>query len=343
MTRILLANLHESPENFHFERAFARFFAARAGLALDIVHDFEHDYGFIGGGLPHGARRLKYTGLAGLKKLFKEPYSLVVLLDFPKRDRCAPGFVWLAREAAAGKKVFVANHLIPMPGDNFTGALSRRVKALSGVDAGFMLEFDDEKLWGETGLGVARLLKRGYATDCEYYKPQDAAPGAYVFSAGSTGRDFEALAAGVKKSGLKLKVFSDSAPKTLPRGVEFKPLTKNLHNLRAAAAGAFAVAVPVRDGHVNEAAGNSITFLSMALGKPVLTRRTRYMRGFIRDGVNGFLYSNLSPESVAGGLARIKSLSPGKLLRLGAAARSAILRKASLDRFCSSLLSSFLK
>jgi len=335
--------MHESPENFHFERGFGRACAARVGLELDILHDFEHDYAFIGRGLPAGTRRVKYTGLAGLKKLFKDPYDLVVLLDFPKRERCAPGFVWLAREAKAGKKVFVANHLIPMPGDNFTGALSRRVKALAGVDAGYMLEFDDKRLWGETGLGGKRLLRRGYATDCEYYKEQGTKPGEYVFSAGSTGRDFEALAAGVKKAGFKLKIFSDMAPKALPRGVDFKPLSKNLEKLRGAAAGARAVVVPVRDGHINEAAGNSIAFLAMALGKPVLTRRTRYMSRFIQDGVNGFLYPILSPDSIVAGLESIKALSPAKSLRMGAAARATILKKANLDSFTASLLNRFLK
>jgi glycosyltransferase involved in cell wall biosynthesis len=338
MKRVLLANFGESPENYHFERALLR---ARGGRAVDIVHDFDHDYSFIGRGLPPGARRLKYSGLAGLKKLFARPYDLLVLLDFPKRPRCAPGFMWLLREAPARRRVFVANHLIPMPGDNFTADLARKTKALSAAGAGYMLEFDDRVLWAELGLAGARLLKRGYAVDCAYYSPVKVPAGDYVFSAGSTGRDFRALAAGVKKAGLGLKVFSGSRPPALPRGAEFLPLTSNLHNLKAAAAGARAVVIPVKDGHVNEAAGNSIAFLSMALGRPVLTRRNRYMTRFIKDGVNGFLYGKLSPAAVAEGLRRIKSLSPARLARVSAAARRAMLNGASLDRFCSGLLRRF--
>ncbi|HBB66089.1 MAG TPA: hypothetical protein DCZ93_02075 [Elusimicrobia bacterium] len=209
------------------------------------------------------------------------------------------------------------------------------------MDAGFMLEADDRRLWAETGLSGARLLTRGYATDCVYYSPVKATPGDYVFSAGSAGRDFGALAAGVKCSGLGLKVFSDSKPKKIPKGIDFLPLSKNLSNLKAAAASSRAVVVPVTDSYLNESAGNSIVFLGMALGRPVLTKRTPYMKRFIRDGKNGFLYASLSPDSIARGLARIQTLSPAELKKLGAAARRTILQKASLDRFCRQFLTRF--
>ncbi len=341
MKRILLANFAESPENLHFERAFLRALRGKK-VSLDIVHDFDFDYKFLGAAAPHGGRRFKYAGLAALKHAARGPYDLLALLDFPKRERCAPGFVWLLREAAARKKVFVANHLIPMPGDNFTADLARRVKALSGVEAGYMLEFDDRDLWGETGLAGARLLRRGYAADCAYYSPVKGAAGDYVFSAGSTGRDFRALAAGVKRAGLGLKVFSGSRPPALPPGVEFLSLSANLHNLKAAAAGARAVVIPVRDGHINEAAGNSIAFLSMALGRPVLTRRTPYMARFIKDGANGFFYDNLSPAAIEAGLKRVLALTPARARKLSVAARRAMLSKASLDGFCGEFIEKFI-
>ncbi len=338
MKKILLANFAECPENLHFERAFVRSLGKTGKISLDIVHDFDYHYDFLGALPPRGGKRFKYAGLEALKRAAGGPYDLVVLLDFPKRARCAPAFLWLAREAAAGKKVFIANHLIPMPGHNFTADLARRLKALAGMDAGYMLEFDDWGLWADVGLEEPRLLKRGYATDCEYYSPQRAGAGAYVFSAGSAGREFAALASAAKNTGLGLKIFSDAKAQKLMRGVEFLPLAKNLHNLRSAAAGAKAVVIPVRDGHVNEAAGNSIAFLSMALGRPVLTRRTKYMERFIKDGQNGFFYDKLSPRSVSGGLKRIQDLSPAALKKLGAAARRAILQKASLDRFCAAFI-----
>lgn len=339
MKRLLLANFAECPENLHFERAFVRAAAARK-FKLDIIHDFDYHYDFLGALPPPGGRRFKYAGpesLAGCAGA----YDLLVLLDFPKRARCAQAFLRLARGAAL-KKIFVANHLLPVPGHNFTADLCRRLKALAAVDAGCVLAFDDAGLWGELGLSRDKLTGRGYSTDCEYYAPQNSAAGDYVFSAGSAGRDFKALAAGVKACGLDLKIFSDSKEKA-GAGVEFLPLAKNLHNLRAAAAGARAVVIPVSDDHINSAAGNSIAFLSMALGRPVLTRRTPYMEQFITDGKNGFLYKNLSAGSITRGLRRIGALSPARQLALGKAARSTILRRASLDRFCAAFLKQFAK
>lgn len=341
--KILLANFAECPENLHFERAFVRAFGNGKKFSLDIVHDFDYHYDFLGTLPPPGGKRLKYSGLEALKKAAAGPYDLIVLLDFPKRARCAPAFLWLAREAAAGKKVFIANHLIPMPGQNFTADLARRLKALAVVDAGYMLESDDWGLWADTGLEEPRLLKRGYAVDCEYYSPQRVGAGDYVFSAGSAGREFAALAGAAKNSRLGLKIFSDAKPSKLPRGVEFLPLAKNLHNLRSAAAGARAVVIPVRDGYVNEAAGNSIAFLSMALGRPVLARRTPYMERFIKDGKNGFFYDKLSASSLASGLERVIALSQAAQKKMGAAARGTILQKASLDRFCAAFLNRFAK
>lgn len=118
--------------------------------------------------------------------------------------------------------------------------------------------------------------------------------------------------------------------------MEFLPLAKNLHNLRAAAAGA--VVIPLSAAHINESAGNSIAFLAMALGKPVLTKRTRYMEKFISDGKNGFLYDSLSAGAIEEGLKRILALNPASQRALDKAARAAILGKANLDRFCGDFL-----
>lgn len=338
MKKILLANFSECPENLHFERALARA-AARRALCLDVVHDFDCSYAFIGAAPAAAGKKFKYSGLADLK-LTARGYDALLLLDFAKRARSGPAYLWLAVEAEIPRKIFIANHLLPMPGHNFTADLARRVKALSAFEAGYMLSFDDKHKWPGLGLAGARLLGRGYTCDCEYYKPQKTAPGGYVFSAGSAGRDFAALALGAEKAGLPLKIFSDEKPAP---GLNWLPLSKNLHNLRAAAAGALAVVIPLNDRHINQAAGNSIAFLAMALGRPVLTRRTSYMESFIEDGVNGFLYTSLSPGSVAEGLGRIKALTPAGMRKLGAAARKTMLADASLGKFCSGLLENLFK
>jgi hypothetical protein len=340
MKRLLLVNFAECPENLHFERAFARAVGRRRGLALDVLHDFDYAYDFIGAPVPPGGRRLRCAGLEAVKKTCAR-YDKIVLLDFPKRARCAPAFLWLARQAPAAEKIFIANHLIPMPGHNFTADLVRKYAALGGLSAGYMLQFDDRGLWREMGLSGKRLLRRGYASDCVYYAPTGAEAGGYAFSAGSAGRDYRALAAGARQAGYGLKIFSDAKPGRLPREVEFSPLARNLHNLKDAVERAKAVVIPVSDAHINEAAGNSIAFLSMAMGRPVLARRTPYMARFIKEGVNGFFYVKLSPASVAAGLRRIAALPPARLRRIGAAARRTVLARASLDRFCAGFLRRF--
>jgi hypothetical protein len=333
MKRVLLVNFAECPENLHFERALGRAVSRRRDVALDVLHDFDYHYDFIGAPMPPRGRRLRCGPLAGLKKTLGR-YDSLVLLDFPKRSRCAGAFLWLARQAPAEKKFFIANHLIPMPGQNLAADLARKWRALAGVGAGWMLEADDRALWAAAGLDGARLLGRNYSADCVYYSPQAVEPGGYAFSAGSAGRDYAALAAGARRAGFGVKIFTDSRPGKLPGSPEVLPLAKNLHNLREAAARARAVVVPVKDAHINSSAGNSIAFLAMALGRPVLARRTPYMERYIKDGANGFFYDRLTPAALAGGLRRIAALTPAALKKLGGAARRTVLAKANLDRFC---------
>lgn len=337
MKRLLLVNFSDCPENLHFEKALARSVAARPGLALDVLHDFAYHYDFIGVARPPRGARRRAAGFAALKKGWRRPDALL-LLDFAKRPAQAASWLWLACQAPAGAKYFIANHLIPMPGQNLAAGLAGKCLALRGMKAGWMLEFDHRKLWGRLGLAGKALRQRAYACDCDYYRPRRAAAGRYVFSAGSAGRDYEALAAGAAAAGYGLKILTDSDPGRLPAGTELLPLSKNLHRLRALAAGAAAVAVPVGDAYRNESAGNSIAFIGMALGRPVLARRTRYMEKFIEDGANGFLYGKLTPAAMAAGLRRIKALSPAARGRLGAAARRAILENASMDAFCGKFL-----
>lgn len=340
-------NFAECPENLHFELAFGR--AMRKKKAdMDIVHDFRFPYSFIKSGPPPGdGRRVRCLSLEGLKTDLRGSYDLLVVLDFAKRRSCAAPFLWLLKGSSCRKRIFIANHLIPMPGHNPTADLVRKLGLMRGFDRVYMLGSDDRTLWEKMGAGPAALRSRGYAVDCSHYRPA-AIPGnargprGYVFAAGSAGRNFSALAKAVKGTGLGLKVFSDgkipALSPELAAFTEFLPLSKNLHALRGAIRGAAVVAVPVTDEHRNEAAGDTMAFLAMACGRPVVMRRTRYTERFIRDGVNGFLYTDLSPRSLRRQLDRALSLSPAASRRLGKAARAAVLRKASLQAFAAGLL-----
>lgn len=339
--KILLANFAECPENLHFETAFIRALRERKGVSLDIIHDFRFPYSFIEKLPPcGGGRRVKHSSLATMKRELRGPYDLLVLLDFPKRKACAAAFLWLLNGPLSRRKIFIANHLLPMPGHNPTADIARKLGLLRALDTAHILEFDDRDLWLATGLEKAQIFKRPYGVDCRYYAPGRAAgAGDYIFSAGSAGRDFRTLARAVKKTGLPLKIFSDAGP--APAGAELLPFAKNLHNLKSAMLGARAVALPIAAAHINEAAGNSIAFIAMALGRPVITKRTGYMERFIEDGKTGFLYDNLSAPALAKQLSRALALSPAALKKLGRSARAVVLKKASLDAFAGRICEEF--
>ena len=345
--KILLASFAECPENLHFEQAFIRALGAKKGVTLDIVHDFQFHYSFIERlPLPGRGRRIKYEGLAGLKKELQGAYDILLILDFPKRKACAAPFLWLLKDPRCAKKIFIANHLIPMPGHNPTADIIRKLGLLSVLDLACILEFDDRTLWAETGLRFGRAVTRGYAVDCAYYTPSGAPPEDYVFAAGGAGRDFTALARVTEKAGLTLKIFTDAKVPpfkgALRTAVSVFPFAKNLHNLRQAVRAAKVVVLPITDKHVNEAAGNSIAFIAMACGRPVITKWTRYMDRFIEDGRNGYFYPRLSPLNLASQLKRAVSPDAAASRRLAAASRATVMKKASLDVFAARFVREFL-
>ena len=335
--KILLVNFLECPENLHFEQAFIRALKQRPRAGLDIIHDFRFPYDFIEKLQPPGGRRIKYSGPAELERGLRSSYDLLVLLDFPKRKACAAPFLRLLRKLPCAKKIFIANHLIPMPGHNATADIVRKLGLLSIVDLGYILEFDDPSLWAAPGLSADRILKRGYAVDCRYYSPSEIPPGNTVFSAGSTGRDYSGLARAVRDAGLSLNIFANAEippfAEDLRASTSVLPLAGNLHNLRQAVRSAKVVVIPIVAGHLNEAAGNSIAFIAMACGRPVIIKRTPYLERFIKDGKNGFFYGSLSAPGISRQLKRALSLGTAASGRLAAAARAAILEKASLDAF----------
>jgi len=347
--KILLVNFSECPENLHFEQAFIRALRGVKSVSLDIVHDFQFHYSFIDKLPPPGGRRAGYSSMAGMKRDLRGSYDILAVLDFPKRKACAAPFLGLLKNLSCSKRIFIANHLVPMPGHNPTADIAGKLGLLSVLDLAFVFEFDDRARWNGLGLRDDRIQERGYAVDCRYYTPAKRSEAVLrpfpvrnsVFSAGSAGRDFSGLAQAVKNAGLTLNIFSDAAsppfPSDLRASVSMLPLAKNLHNLRQAVREAAAVVVPIADGYLNEAAGNSIAFIAMACGRPVIIRKTPYLRRFIKDGKNGFFYETLSVPELSRQLDRALSLDLPGARRLAVAARAAVLKKASLDAFAARL------
>ncbi|HNT98262.1 MAG TPA: glycosyltransferase [Elusimicrobiales bacterium] len=342
MQRILLVNFAECPENLHLEQAFIAAAARSRGVRLDVLHDQDFHYSFIPQPANRRGFRRRFQGDAASKPLLRARFDALIALDFPKRRRCAPFFCRLFAEGAAKRKYFLANHLVPSPGHNFTADLFRRAKLLSRAAATWILEYDDPPLWGELGAAPEAVVRRPYCVDTGYYTPAPRPPrGGYIFSGGSAGREFAALSAAAASCGLPLKVRSDMpAPAgSALSGAAWEPFSPNLNTLVETLRGCALAVLPVSDGFINEAAGNSIAFMAMSCGRPVLVRDTPYMRRYINDGVNGFLYGRLEEGVLAADIGRIMALSPARLRALCRRARETMLKRASLSALAASVLS----
>lgn len=339
--KVLLANLCDSPENLHLEQALVSAAARRRGVSLDILHDFDFDYSFIPREKRGPGFRLKYGGDAAARRALSGAYDALLALDFPKNRRCAPVFAWLFSGLKARRRYFLANHLAPLEGHNFTADIFRRAKLLRGARLAWALEYDDPGSWTGFGLEPARFFRRPYCIDTGYYSPgRGDGAGGYLLSAGSAGRDFPALARAAAKLGARLRVRSDS-PCPAGFGVNgevWSPFSPSLHTLLAEIRGARLVALPVGGDFLNEAAGNSIAFMAMACGRPVLARDTPYMRRYIKDGANGFLYDGRSRPALAAGLKRALSLRPAAMAALCRRARGTMTERASISSLAASVL-----
>ncbi|MDT8286688.1 MAG: hypothetical protein RQ748_06220 [Elusimicrobiales bacterium] len=341
MKRILLVNFAECPENLHLEQALVAAAGKSRGVRLDVLHDQDFHYSFIPQPPNPRGFRLRCPGEQAARKLLSPGYDALVAVDFPKRRRCAPLFCRLFASPGIKDKYFLANHLCPSPDHNFTSDLFRRARLLSRARLTWVLEYDDPPLWAELGARAETVVRRPYCVDTAYYTPGRGVPAAgYVFSAGSAGRDFEALSAAAAACGLTLSVRSDMPrPKSFGRpGDSWLSFSPNLNTVVDAIRGSALVALPVADKFINEAAGNSIAFMGMACGRPVLVRDTPYMRRYIKDGSNGFLYGKLDAGVLTAVMKRALSRRPAALKALGLRARKTMLERASLSALAASVL-----
>lgn len=338
--KTLFINFAECPENLHFEQTFLRSFKKNEETRFDIVHDFKYPYDFIGQiKNPRGFKK-NFSNFKNLKHLISANYDNLIILDFPKRRECSTAFIWLLTKFKAKRKIFISNHLIPAPGHNFTADMTRKLKLFSNLNYLHMLEYDDKFSWPNLGVPKNTIIKRKYAVDCEFYKPQKTQTENYILTAGSAGRDFSHLIKAIKNSPYKLKIFSDSP---MPREITnsdkavWIPFSKNLHTLKKNILKASFITIPLKKTHVNSAAGNSIAFISMAAGKMVICKKTPYMEKYISDGENGFFYKTLSSISLSKQITRISKLNQKTKGNISKQARKTILKKASLKSLINDL------
>lgn len=333
--RLLFLNFYQSPENFHFEQAITRVANEIKNIELDIIHSFKDDFS------PLATTENK----KGFKKNFKEikkniddRYDSVISLDFPweKDNSCA---VWLMALRSARKKIFVANHLLPMDEQAPFFVWLKEREIFRVFDRAYFYAFDHPSNFPALKKGAVRY--RTYYIDTVYYSPQEREAQDYVtvFSAGSKERAFESIDSILKENPLvRLKVISNSkfypAKKYADR-FSLMNLNHNVFRIKSELASSDLVLVPIKDGGKNRTAGMAIAFMGMSMGKPVIVKSTRWMKDYISHRKNGFFYFSSSKISSA-----VKNAIKDRRLwqKIGKSARKTMLNKASLDKFARKLI-----
>jgi len=287
--KILFLNFSDCPENVHFECAFAAA-CRKSGINLETICDIENNsfYYSVLEGAKDVSLRKKYGGMKDFKSVPFGEYDCAFILDFPKRKKCLAPLLWFMKNAPI-PKIFALNHLLFAQGDNYSCDMARRTKIFSRADIFCRLEYDGKFSWQECGIPKKLILKRKYAIDTSFYG-YAGYEGDYLFSAGSAGRDFETLEKCAQDFKTKLIILSDLRPPATTGTAEYLVFSANTQKVRELIAGSSLVILPIKKEHKNEAAGNSVIFMAMSMGKLVLTKRTGYMEKYIKDGENGFFY-----------------------------------------------------
>ncbi|MEF3280545.1 MAG: glycosyltransferase [Elusimicrobiota bacterium] len=228
----------------------------------------------------------------------------------------------------------IINHLIPEKGHSSFYDRVSNSSFFALFEKIYIFKFEDPKNWPPK---IKKVIKRNYHIDTEYYTPitkKTTNEKITIFSGGLKGRDFEKLIKAVDNRA-EIIILTNSSVKE-NKNTKILKLNKNLFNIKEIISKSDFSVIPISDTEMNETAGMAIAFISMAMGKPVLIRKTKYMEEYIKDGVNGFLYNEISELKL-----KISEIIKKRedLPSIGMLARKTITEKASLDKFAQKLLS----
>lgn len=332
--RVLLAGLRDCPLGAHLAACFAGA-AERAGLALDLLHSDERDYG-----LDYGSAgfRIKYSGMDNLKDLAAlAAYTDIILVDLPYKDELLPAWLWLALRAG-GKKHFIANDNLMQRGHFFAMDMAEDLKVFNAFDTATVVDQHPFSRWSRFGR-PRRFLARPLAVDCSYYSPAPACTRGYVLSFGRADRDYAPLveAAGLLPAGLRLRICTGlpvAVPARLRDRVSVEPEPAGGQAMRALLAGSAAVALPVGPNAGNPGAGLTAALLAMSSGRAPVACSTPAVRRCLRDGEDAFLYRRPEPRCLAAAINRALGAGPAA----GRRARSAAVARFDLNAFAAGFL-----
>ncbi|MGC8867117.1 MAG: glycosyltransferase [Elusimicrobiales bacterium] len=276
---ILILNFNECPENYHLEAVFSEILL-KVDIPFYTIHSFNHDYSHLSEGR---IKKRQHISRVSLKNLFKQGFNLLISIDFPwKRNRNYLAYIKIIKEIKC-KKIIIANHLCPDPGQSAFIDDSKERGLLNLFQTLYILEYDDDKLWPAKSVIIK---KRKFAVDTDYYRPINVGKKYDILCFGSKSRAFDMLQElSYKYSVAVLTSLSIKIPNLI-----IMKFNENLFKVRDIINSSRLVVAPVNESEINPACGNTALFLAMACGIPAVVRATNYMKRYVKDGVNSFLY-----------------------------------------------------
>ena len=190
---------------------------------------------------------------------------------------------------------------------------------------------------------AGRVHVNAFGVDTEFWTPGEGVRSDYVLAIGNDGhRDWETLLDAARDIPTAVRVYTRRpAPPALPPNVtwhdaDWHRRVLSDEEVRELFRRAAVVAVPVKD--VPQPSGQSVTLQAMACGRPVVLTRTRGLWDptSLHDGGD----VSFVPPNDAGALAAAVTdlLGDGpRAMAMGAAARSSVLRCATVDAYADRL------
>jgi glycosyltransferase involved in cell wall biosynthesis len=335
MESILLISFLEAPENILLEQLFVRI-AKENSVKIDIIHDYENINHYRFKIIKNNGFYYKYYDMKTLLRIINNKYyKLIFFIDLPKNKHTfIPYFYLLNKYNKCKYKIFYANHLLPTSNGSIpVYNLMLRKNYFNNFSFLYILEYDENiKILVQNLAPNSKIILRNFTVDTYYYSPQKIKNEGYILSAGNAHRDYNTL---IKAIGMqyKFKIYTNHFPsidilKNYP-DVEWIELSKNIRDLKDAILKSKLVIIPIPDRVGNLACGNSIAFISMALGKIVLCPDNIYYRRYIQDGYNGFLYKRLYEKEIKNKIMEIMNISDVLIRKIEKNARKTIVEKAS--------------
>jgi len=332
MGSILLINFSESPENILLEQLFVRI-SKKNSVKIDIIHDYANINHYRFKIIKNNGFNHKYFDMKKLLRILNNKYyKLILFIDLPKNKHTFIPYLYLLNKYNKCKyRIFYANHLLPTSNGSIPiYNLMLKKNYFNNFNFLYILEYDNE--CKKILVPNNKLILRNFAVDTYYYSPQKIKNEGYIFSAGDAHRDYNILIKAMGKQ-YKLKIYMNNflpidILKNYPN-VELINLSKNIFNLKDAILKSNLVVLPVPVKCRNLTYGNSIAFISMALGKIVLCPDNIYYRRYIQDGYNGFLYKRLDEKEIKNKILEIMNISDVLSRKIEKNARKTIVEKAS--------------